>query len=93
MKLILNKKKKAQSLIEYALILAMVAVVAVAALQLLGQNLGTALKNSSSAVKVGAENAGQNACEKGMGGVWDANTQTCNMDNVLDAGDSDGTNP
>ena len=66
MRLILNTKKKAQSLIEYALILAMVAVVAVAALQLLGNNIGTALKTSSDAVGQGADEAGEKAC-KAMG--------------------------
>ena len=40
-----NKKSKAQSLIEYALILAMVTVIAVTALQLLGQNMSNTLKN------------------------------------------------
>ncbi len=63
MKNILNSKKKAQSLIEYALILAMVAVVAIAALQLLGNNLGTALKNAANTVGTGADSAGENACK------------------------------
>lgn len=63
MRMILNSKKKAQSLIEYALILAMVAVVAIAALQLLGNNLGGALRGAADTVKVGGEEAGKNACE------------------------------
>ena len=60
---LLNTKKKAQSLIEYALILAMVAVVAIAALQLLGNNIGGALRGAADTVGTGAENAGRNACE------------------------------
>ena len=40
-----DKKSKAQSLIEYALILAMVTVIAVTALQLLGQNMANTMKN------------------------------------------------
>ena len=60
------KKKKAQSLIEYALILAMVAVVAIAALQLLGNNIGTTLQNAANSVGTGANSAGENAC-KAMG--------------------------
>ena len=63
MRLILTKKKKAQSLIEYALILAMVAVVAIAALQLLGNNIGGALRGAADTVGEGASNAGKNACE------------------------------
>lgn len=71
MRLILAKKKKAQSLIEYALILAMVAVVAIAALQLLGNNIGGALRGAASTVGQGAENAGRNACESmGDGFEW-----------------------
>ncbi len=56
-------KKKAQSLIEYALILAMVAVIAIAALQLLGNNIGTTLKNAANSVGQGADSAGENACD------------------------------
>lgn len=71
MRFILASKKKAQSLIEYALILAMVAVVAIAALQLLGNNVGTALRSSANAVHEGATNAGENACKSmGDGFEW-----------------------
>ncbi len=77
MKLVLlNTKKKAQSLIEYALILAMVAVVAIAALQLLGNNIGGALRGAADTVGTGAQNAGKNACDAmGEGFTWneDAN--------------------
>ncbi len=68
---LLNSKKKAQSLIEYALILAMVAVVAIAALQLLGNNIGGALRGAADTVGTGAQNAGKNACEAmGEGFTW-----------------------
>ncbi len=77
MKLMLTKKK-AQSLIEYALILAMVAVVAIAALQLLGNNIGTTLRNAADTVGKGAENAGKDACEAmGQGFEWKTDTKTC----------------
>ncbi len=68
---VMGTKKRAQSLIEYALILAMVAVVAIAALQLLGNNIGSALRGAADTVGVGAENAGKNACESmGDGFTW-----------------------
>lgn len=82
MRLILNSKKKAQSLIEYALILAMVAVVAVAALQLLGDNIGTALRTSADAVGAGTNNAGEQACNAmGPGFTWDKNVCTFDPNN------------
>lgn len=83
-------KKKAQSLIEYALILAMVAVVAIAALQLLGNNIGTTLRNAADTVGKGAENAGKDAC-KAMGSEfdWNEDTKTCTYKNQQqNAGDS-----
>lgn len=57
-----NSKKKAQSLVEYALILAMVAVVAVAALQMLGNNIGKTLGRSGDAVSQGSDSAAEQAC-------------------------------
>jgi len=73
-----NSKKKAQSLIEYALILAMVAVVAVAALQLLGNNIGSTLRNAGDSVGAGSESAGANACSAmGSGFTWNTDTKTC----------------
>lgn len=89
----MNSKKKAQSLIEYALILAMVAVVAIAALQLLGNNIGGTLRNAADVVGDGAANAGQNACEAmnagGRGdGVfeWNAEANTCQFREGAGAG-------
>lgn len=87
MKLILKSKKKAQSLIEYALILAMVAVVAIAALQLLGNNIGTALRQSSDVVGTGAEEAGKTACEAmGEGFTWDEGSKKCSWSGGGDGG-------
>lgn len=86
MRLMLTSKKKAQSLIEYALILAMVAVVAIAALQLLGNNIGATLRSAADTVGEGAENAGKNACEAMNTGsdddgggtfTWDDTTKSC----------------
>lgn len=94
---LLNTKKKAQSLIEYALILAMVAVVAIAALQLLGNNIGGALRGAADTVGTGAENAGKNACEAmGEGFEWkkDATSAaggTCEYTGSNSSSDNDGT--
>ncbi|MCD8024399.1 MAG: hypothetical protein LUE64_02570 [Candidatus Gastranaerophilales bacterium] len=78
MKFVLNSKKKAQSLIEYALILAMVAVVAIAALQLLGNNIGSTLRSAADTVGDGAENAGRNACSAmGDDFQWNEDDNTC----------------
>ncbi len=95
---LLNTKKKAQSLIEYALILAMVAVVAIAALQLLGNNIGGALRGAADTVGVGAENAGRNACKAmGEGFDWNETNNTCdytgdsNSDNNNPTGGGSGT--
>ena len=80
MKFLKVTKKKAQSLIEYALILAMVAVVAIAALQLLGQNVGNALRGAGDVVGEGSDKAGENACKAmGDGFEWDEATHMCNF--------------
>ena len=78
-----NKKSKAQSLIEYALILAMVTVIAVTALQLLGQNMANTMKKSADTVNSGTDDVQKKACES-FGGTWTAGTDTtagsCNLD-------------
>ena len=89
MRLILNSKKKAQSLIEYALILAMVAVVAIAALQLLGNNIGKALGQAGGVVGTGADQSGEQACtamNAGLSGSgasgsfsWDSTNNKCSF--------------
>lgn len=68
-----NKKSKAQSLIEYALILAMVTVIAITALQLLGQNMSSTLKKSADTINTGTDAVQKAACEA-MGGTWKAGT-------------------
>lgn len=79
-----NKKSKAQSLIEYALILAMVTVIAVVALQLLGQNMANTLRQSAETINTGADDAQRKACES-FGGTWAPGTGdgagTCELDN------------
>lgn len=73
-----NKKSKAQSLIEYALILAMVTVIAITALQLLGRNMSNTLQRSAETVDQGGQQVQQNACES-FGGTWNGSSQTCQM--------------
>ncbi len=69
-----SKKLKAQSLIEYALILAMVTVIAVTALQLLGQNMSNTLKKSAETVNTGADDVQEKACTS-LGGTWTKGTE------------------
>lgn len=95
MRTISMTKKKAQSLIEYALILAMVAVVAIAALQLLGNNIGGALRGAADTVGEGASNAGRNACEAmGPEFVWEELGEdgggTCKYQGGDEGGNADG---
>ncbi len=77
-----NKKSKAQSLIEYALILAMVTVIAVVALQLLGQNMSNTLRQSAETINTGADDVQKKACES-FGGTWTPGTEkeagTCTL--------------
>ncbi len=80
------KKSKAQSLIEYALILAMVTVIAVTALQLLGSNMANTLKKSATTINTGADDVQEKACTA-LGGTWKAGTAegeagTCDMDDA-----------
>lgn len=80
-----NKKSRAQSLIEYALILAMVTVIAVVALQLLGQNMSNTLKQSAETINTGADDVQRKACES-FGGTWtpgggDGEAGTCDLGN------------
>ena len=87
---LINSKKRAQSLIEYALILAMVAVVAIAALQLLGQNIGKTLQQATNSVGQGADQAGSSACSAmGDNFSWDSANNVCNYT----GGSSDTTSP
>lgn len=73
-----NKKSKAQSLIEYALILAMVTVIAVTALQLLGKNMSDTLKKSADTINTGTDAVQKAACEA-MGGTWPDGATECQL--------------
>lgn len=72
-----SNKKLAQSLIEYGLILALVAVVAIAALQILGQRVNNAAVTAGENVENSAENAAKTYCEQSVGGSWNAETGVC----------------
>lgn len=78
-----DKKSKAQSLIEYALILAMVTVIAITALQLLGQNMANTMKKSADTVNSGTDDVQRKSCEA-FGGTWTEGTEStagsCNLD-------------
>jgi len=71
-----DKKSKGQSLIEYALILAMVTVIAVTALQLLGQNMSKTLKDSADAIQEGGNQVQEATCKEWKG-TWDADAKKC----------------
>jgi len=58
-----SNKKLAQSLVEYGLILALVAVIAIGALQLLGKKINEAAEKSGSQVDAGVKSAAQAYCE------------------------------
>ena len=69
-------KKTAQSLIEYGLILALVAVVAIAALQILGKRVNNAATNAGNTVETSSQNAAEAYC-KSINGTWDDTTGVC----------------
>ena len=70
-------KKSAQSLIEYGLILALVAVVAIAALQFLGKKVNSAATEAGNQVENAAENAAKTYCVESVGGTWNESTSVC----------------
>lgn len=74
-------KKAAQSLIEYGLILALVAVVAIAALQILGKKVNTAATTAGDNIDKTSQNAAQTYCEQSVGGTWNADTGVCTPPN------------
>lgn len=83
MRKLAEKKSKAQSLIEYALILAMVTVIAVTALQLLGSNMSNTLRKSAGTINTGADDVQEKACTS-LGGKWKPSTDenksgTCDL--------------
>ena len=66
-----NNKKLAQSLVEYGLILALVAVVAIATLQLLGKKVNEAAEKSGDSVITTTDNAARAYCDAlGDGYSW-----------------------
>lgn len=68
--------KKAQSLIEYGLILALVAVIAVTVLSKLGKTVTDAGDKASTSVETSSENAMSNYC-KGISKTYNDKTGQC----------------
>ena len=78
-----NTKSKAQSLVEYALILALVTVIAITALQFLGQKVNTAVTGVGDDVQTTTENAAKTYCEGlGTGYSWNESTGKCESSNT-----------
>ncbi len=69
-------KKKAQSLIEYGLILALVAVIAVTVLGKFGKTMTDSADKTSKTINSAADNAAANYC-KSIGQTYDEATGTC----------------
>lgn len=68
--------KKGQSLIEYALILALVTIIAITALQLLGGRVNNAVESAGNNMEAGAKNAGETYCA-GINKSFDPATNSC----------------
>ena len=77
-------KKRAQSLVEYGLILALVAVVAVGALQLLGKKVNDAAVKTGKSIDMQTDNAPQKYCES-IGCSW---SKEGSAEGVCDCGDA-----
>ena len=71
-----NNKKLAQSLVEYGLILALVAVIAITALRVLGQKINTAADNAASQVETSSANAAEKYCDA-LGKGYDETSGAC----------------
>lgn len=71
-----DMKKKAQSLIEYGLILALVAVIAVTVLSKFGSTITNVGTRTDTAVSSASENAMQNYCD-GIGKDYNATSGLC----------------
>ena len=77
------KKSKAQSLVEYALILALVTVIAITALQFWGKKVNTAVEGVGDDVQTTTENAAKTYCEGlGQGYSWNESTGKCESSNT-----------
>lgn len=73
-----NSKKKAQSLIEYGLILALVAIIALTVLGKLGKSVTDVGNNASNAVSTAANQATDSYCASiKAGSTYDTTTGTC----------------
>ena len=71
-----NLRKSAQSLIEYGLILALVAIIALTVLGKFGKTLTDAGTKTDATVQNAATNAGKAYCDQ-IGGPWTAATSIC----------------
>ena len=71
-----NFKKRAQSLIEYGLILALVAVIAMTVLSKLGKSVTDAGDRAANSVNVSSENAMNNYCAS-LGKSYCSGTGQC----------------
>lgn len=68
--------KKGQSLVEYGLILGLVAVIAIAALQLMGSKINAAATTAGTQVEDASSNSGSAYCTS-IDGDWDPATKIC----------------
>lgn len=69
-------KKVAQSLIEYGLILALVAIIAVAVLSKFGKTITAVGDKTDTTVTNASDNAGKTYCDS-ISGTWNATTGVC----------------
>lgn len=69
-------KKTAQSLIEYGLILALVAIIALAVLTKMGKSVSDAGNNSGNTIQNASNESGNAFCDQ-TGGTWDPATNLC----------------
>lgn len=74
-----NTKKNAQSLIEYGLILALVAIIALTVLSRFGSSITSVGTHASDSVQTAADHAQDNYCVSinGAGSVYNAATGEC----------------
>ncbi|HNW25627.1 MAG TPA: Flp family type IVb pilin [Candidatus Gastranaerophilaceae bacterium] len=71
-------KKTAQSLIEYGLILALVAIVALAVLSKFGGTIGNVGNSTDTQVQKVTENSGAAYCNS-VSGQWNEDTKFCDI--------------
>lgn len=71
-----KSRKSAQSLIEYGLILALVAIIALTVLSRFGRTITDAGARTDQTVTNVSTGAGQNYCDS-IGGAWDPATSIC----------------